>query len=64
MPSESYDPYLPNVQIIYSPSGEELVVISKADFDAMLAALDALEYQRDVETYDRRKAEMAAGDAG
>ncbi len=41
-----------------------MVVISKSDFDAMCGALDALEDQRDVETYDRRKAEMAEGGAG
>lgn len=64
MPGKSDDPHLPTVQIISSPSGEEMVVMSKADLDAMLAALDALEDQRDVEIYDRRKAEMAEGGAG
>jgi len=59
----SDDPMRPNVQVIFSPSGEEMIVMSKADFDAMLAAVDALEDQRDVEMYDHRKSEMADGGA-
>ena len=49
-------------QIIRTPSGEELVVLPRAEYEALLerAAHDA-ENADDVAIYDARKAEMAAG---
>ncbi|MCI4679659.1 helix-turn-helix transcriptional regulator [Rhodoblastus acidophilus] len=47
-------------QIITTPSGEELVVIPRAEYDAMIAALaEAEEDAADVAIYDARKAELA-----
>jgi hypothetical protein len=43
------------VQVITSPSGEKMVVLSKADFDALLERLEELS---DVAIYDERKAEL------
>lgn len=43
------------VQIITTPSGDEMVVLPKADFDALLERLEDLS---DVAIYDQRKAEM------
>lgn len=49
-------------QFITTPSGEELVVIPRADYDAMIAALsDAEEDAADVAMYDVRKADLAGG---
>lgn len=51
-----------NVQIIRSPSGEEMVVIPLAEYEALLAAADeADEDAEDVAIYNARKAELAAG---
>lgn len=51
-----------NIQIIRSPSGEELVVLPKAEYEALLAAAsDADEDAEDVALYDARKAGLAAG---
>ncbi|MGN7292057.1 helix-turn-helix domain-containing protein [Rhizobium sp. SAFR-030] len=49
------------IQIITASNGEEMVVLSKADYDAMVAALmsDA-EDDDDVALYDARKAELDA----
>lgn len=47
------------VQIITSPSGEEMVVLSKADFDALLERLEDLS---DAAIYDQRKAEVRSND--
>lgn len=54
------------VQIITSPAGEEMVVISKKEFDALAAlAMDRDEDAADVAIYDARKAELAEqGEAG
>ena len=51
-------------QIIRTPSGEELVVLPRAEYEALLkrAAHDA-EDADDVAMYDARKAELAAGGA-
>ena len=50
---------MPKFQIITSPAGEEMVVIPKADYDAMIAALaDADEDADDVAIYDARKADL------
>ncbi|SJM31055.1 helix-turn-helix domain-containing protein [Mesorhizobium delmotii] len=46
-------------QIIKTPTGEELVVIPKADYEALLhAAEEALEDAADVAIYDERKASL------
>jgi DNA-binding XRE family transcriptional regulator len=47
------------VQIIKTPSGEEMVVIPKADYDELLRrANDAAEDAADAAIYDARKAEL------
>lgn len=49
-------------QIIRTPSGEELVVLSRAEYDALLKrAVHEAEEIEDVAIYDARKAELAAG---
>lgn len=55
-----------DIQIIRSPSGEELVVLPKADYEALLAAAasDADEDAEDVAMYDARKAALTAGQDG
>jgi len=51
------------VQIIRTASGEELVVLTKADYDALLAAAaEAEEDAEDIALYDARKAALAAGE--
>jgi DNA-binding XRE family transcriptional regulator len=48
------------IQIVRTPSGDEMVVIPKAEYDALLAlAADAAEDAADVATYDARMAELA-----
>ena len=48
-------------QIIKTSSGEELVVLTREDYDALLAAADeALEDAADVAMYDRCKEELEA----
>jgi len=49
-------------QIIRTPSGEELVVLPRAEYEALLKrADDEAEEADDVAIYDARKAELAAG---
>ncbi len=49
-------------QIIRSPSGEEMVVIPRAEYEALLERADHdAEDAEDVAIYDARKAELAAG---
>jgi len=49
-------------QIIRTPSGEELVVIPRADYQALVARADYdAEDAEDIALYDARKAELAAG---
>jgi hypothetical protein len=49
-------------QIIRTPSGEELVVLPRAEYEALLErADDKAEDAEDVAIYDARKAELAAG---
>jgi hypothetical protein len=49
-------------QIIRTPSGEELVVLPRAEYDALVARADQeAEDADDVATYVARKAELAAG---
>ena len=51
-------------QIIRSPSGEELVVLPRAEYEALLERADReAEDAEDVAVYDARKAELAAGNA-
>lgn len=51
-------------QIIRTPSGEELVVLPRAEYEALLArANHDPEDDDDVAIYDARKAELAASDA-
>ena len=48
-------------QIIRTPSGEELVVLPRADYEALLDRADhAAEDADDIAIYDARKAELAA----
>ncbi len=54
-----------NVQIISSPSGEELVVLPRADYEALISALSGLDDdESDIALYDSRKAELSAQGAG
>jgi DNA-binding XRE family transcriptional regulator len=49
-------------QIIRTPNGEELVVLSRAEYEALRARADhEAEDTEDVAIYDARKAELAAG---
>jgi hypothetical protein len=49
-------------QIIRTPSGEELVVLTRAEYEALLErANHEAEDAEDVAIYDARKAELAAG---
>jgi hypothetical protein len=49
-------------QIIRTPGGEEMVVLSRAEYEALLARADhEAEDADDVAIYDVRKAELAAG---
>ncbi len=49
-------------QIIRTPSGEELVVLPRAEYEALVKrADDDAEDADDVAIYDARKAELAAG---
>lgn len=52
-------------QFIRTPSGEELVVLTRADYDALVEALaEAEEDAADLAVYDARKADLAgSGDA-
>jgi hypothetical protein len=49
-------------QIIRTPAGEELVVLPRADYEALLDRADQdIEDAEDVAIYDARKAELEAG---
>jgi DNA-binding XRE family transcriptional regulator len=49
-------------QIIRTPSGEELVVLPRAEYEALLERADQdIEAADDIALYDARKAELAAG---
>jgi hypothetical protein len=49
-------------QIIRTPSGEELVVLPRADYEALLERADHEDEDAgDIAIYDARKAELAAG---
>jgi len=50
-------------QTITTPAGDELVVLPRAEYDALLAAASShAEDADDVAIYDARKAELARGD--
>lgn len=49
-------------QIITTPGGEELVVLPRAEYEALVAAAEAAdEDEADLAIYDARLAELAAG---
>jgi len=49
-------------QFIRTPLGEELVVLSKSDYEALVSAAELVsEDDADVAIYDRRKADLAEG---
>ena len=49
-------------QIIRAPNGEELVVLPRAEYEALVERADReAEDAEDVAIYDARKAELAAG---
>jgi DNA-binding transcriptional regulator YiaG len=49
-------------QTITSPSGDELVVLARSDYDELVAAAEAHDEDADdIAVYDLRKAELAAG---
>lgn len=51
-------------QIIRTPGGEELVVLSRDEYDSLRARADsAAEDEDDVAIYDARRAELASGGA-
>ena len=50
------------IQTITSPTGEEMVVMSRADYDALIARVED-EDDDDVAIYDARKVEIERGDA-
>ncbi|WP_158816495.1 helix-turn-helix domain-containing protein [Methylocapsa sp. S129] len=50
-------------QIIRTPSGEEMVIIPRAEYEALIAAAHN-EDEDDVAIYDARKAELAASRNG
>jgi DNA-binding XRE family transcriptional regulator len=53
-----------NPQTIRSPSGDELVVLTRAEFDALRnAAVDALEDADDIAIFDSRMADLTSEDA-
>ncbi|MGU9981434.1 helix-turn-helix domain-containing protein [Phreatobacter sp. HK31-P] len=53
-----------DIQTLRSPSGDEMVVIPRAEYDALVARIaDLDEDEADVAVYDARKAELAAGEA-
>jgi ribosome-binding protein aMBF1 (putative translation factor) len=47
-------------QIIRAPSGDEMVVITRAEYDALIAAAAYDEDADDVAIYDARKAELSS----
>lgn len=55
---------MPSHQIIKTPSGDELVVLPRAEYDALVrAAEDAAEDAADIAMYDRRKADAVGAAA-
>jgi hypothetical protein len=53
------------IQIIRTPSGEEMVVLPRTEYDALVAAAEAADEDADdVAIYDARKAALASGKDG
>ena len=53
-----------NIQIIKTPAGEEMVLLSRADYEALVTLADeAMEDAADVAIYDERKAELGGKSA-
>ena len=52
---------MPNPQFIRASNGEELVVLSRAEYDALVAAAEGDEDAADLEVFDRRMADLSAG---
>ncbi len=51
-----------DLQIIRTPSGDEMVVIPRAEYEALVAAANTHgEEDEDIAIYDARKADLAAG---
>ena len=49
-------------QTITTPSGDELVVLPRSDYEALVAAAEARDEDAvDIAVYDQRKAELGAG---
>jgi len=48
-------------QFIRTPKGEELVVLTRADYDELVAAAEFDEDAADAALYDERKGDLAAG---
>lgn len=52
-------------QILKTPSGDELVVLTRAEYDALVAlAAEAEENAADIATYDACRADLEAGQNG
>uniref|UniRef100_UPI001952E01C hypothetical protein n=1 Tax=Serratia marcescens TaxID=615 RepID=UPI001952E01C len=52
----------PAAQRFVSPSGDEMVIIPRAEYDRLVAlAVEAEEDAEDIATYDRAKTALAAG---
>jgi len=55
---------MPSPQFIKAPNGDEMVLLSRDDYEALILAADpALEDDDDLALYDARKAELGAGGA-
>lgn len=53
------------IQIIRTPSGEEMVVLPRTEYDALVAAAEAADEDADdVAIYDARKASLESQDGG
>lgn len=50
-------------QCFVTPSGDEMVVLSRAEYEALLTAADQDEDAEDIALYDARKAALANADA-
>lgn len=54
---------MPNIQTFKTPSGDEMVILTRADYDALIdAAADAAEDAADAAIYAQRRAALLAGD--
>jgi DNA-binding XRE family transcriptional regulator len=54
---------MPQIQTFKTPAGEEMVILSRAEYDALVdAAAEAEEDAADAAIYAQRKAALASGD--